>query len=134
MTSTRTDDSAAISKVFADQYEAWAAGDADRFVADYCEHATVIMPGAYRRSREEIRQGMAAGFAGPLKDSSVIDTIEDLRFLDADHAIAVSKAGIRFAGETDVPADRLVHATWVLQRQNDRWLVAAYHNSPATSH
>lgn len=45
MTMTRTDDCAAINQVLADQYKAWAAGDADTFVADYTEHATVIMPG-----------------------------------------------------------------------------------------
>ncbi|WP_406230337.1 SgcJ/EcaC family oxidoreductase [Nocardia sp. NBC_01009] len=127
---TRTDDCAAINQVLADQYKAWAAGDADTFIADYIEHATVIMPGAYRRNREEVRQSMAASFSTYLQNSTVTDEIQDIRFLGQDYAIVVSKAGILFAGETEVPADRLVNATWVLQRLDDRWLVAAYHNSP----
>jgi uncharacterized protein (TIGR02246 family) len=130
MTMTRMDDSAAIKKVLADQYKAWAAGDADTFVADYTEEATVIMPGAFRRNREEVRQSMAASFTTFLKDSTVTDEIQNIRFLDQNHAIAVSKAGILFAGETEVPANRLVNATWVFQRRDDKWLVAAYHNSP----
>jgi uncharacterized protein (TIGR02246 family) len=130
MNMTRTDDSAAIKQVLADQYKAWAAGDADTFVADYTEDATVIMPGAYRRNREEVRQSMAASFATFLENSTVTDEIQDIRFLGQDYAIVVSKAGILFVGETEVPADRLVNATWVLQRRDDRWLVAAYHNSP----
>ena len=65
-----------------------------------------------------------------LKGSSVTDEIQDIRFLGRDYAIVVSRAGILFAGEADVPAGRLVNATWVLQRRDDRWLVAAYHNSP----
>jgi uncharacterized protein (TIGR02246 family) len=130
MNMTRTSDAASIKKVLADQYEAWAAGDADAFVSDYTEEATVIMPGSYKRNKEEIRQSMSASFASVLKNSTVRDEIQEIRFLGQDHAIAVSKAGILFAGETEVPATRLVNATWVLQRRDDRWLVEAYHNSP----
>ena len=130
MTMTRTDDSAAIKAILDDQYKAWAAGDADTFVADYAEEATVIMPGIYRRNREEVRQGIAASFATFLKNSTVTDEIQDIRFLGPDYAIAVSKAGILFAGETEVAADRFVNATWVFHKRDDKWLVAAYHNSP----
>jgi uncharacterized protein (TIGR02246 family) len=133
MNTTRTDDSAAIKQILTDQYKAWAAGDADAFVADYAEDATVIMPGAYRRNRDEIRENIAASFATFLKNSTVTDEVQDIRFLGADYAIAVSKAGILFAGETEVPADRFVNATWVLQKRNGRWLVAAYHNSPVNA-
>jgi uncharacterized protein (TIGR02246 family) len=130
MNETRPNDVSTIKKVLEDQYHAWAAGDADAFVTDYTEDATVIMPGSYKRSREEIRQSMRDSFDTFLKNSSVTDELQDVRFLGPDHAIAVSKAGILFAGETEVPADRLVNATWVLQRRDDRWLVEAYHNSP----
>jgi uncharacterized protein (TIGR02246 family) len=130
MTINQTSDSAAIRKVLADQYLAWAAGNADAFVADYAADATVIMPGQYRRNREEIRQGMTTSFATVLKDTAVTDEIQGIRFLNNDCAIAVSKAGILFPGETEVPADRFIYATWVLQRSRDRWSVEAYHNSP----
>ena len=43
----------------------------------------------------------------------------------------MAPSGIRFPGETEVPADRMVHATWVLEKRDGAWLVAAYHNSPA---
>ena len=124
-------DATAIKKILADQYGAWAAGDAAAVVADYTEDATVIMPGAYRRTRDEIRANMAESFATTLKGSTVTDEIQSIRFLGEDHAIAVSKAGILFPGETDVPADRFVYATWVLWRHDGRWLVESYHNSPA---
>ena len=130
MNMTRTNDATTIKAVLADQYKAWAAGDADAFVADYTEDATVIMPGSYKRNREEIRQSMSDSFATFLKNSTVTDEIQDIRFLGQDNAIAVSKAGILFAGETEVPANRLVNATWVLRKHADRWLVEAYHNSP----
>jgi hypothetical protein len=62
MTETRTDDVAAIKSVLEEQYKAWDAGDADAFVTDYAEDATVVMPGIYRRSKEEIRRSMAESF------------------------------------------------------------------------
>jgi hypothetical protein len=43
----------------------------------------------------------------------------------------VSEAGIRFPGETEVPAERMVYATSVLEKRDGSWLLAAYHNSPA---
>jgi uncharacterized protein (TIGR02246 family) len=133
MNTTRTDDSTAIKQILSNQYKAWAAGDAEAFVADYAEDATVIMPGVYRRDRNDIRHNIAVSFATVLKDSTVTDEVQDIRFLGQDHAVAISKAGILFNGETDVPADRFVNATWVLHKRDGKWLVAAYHNSPVNA-
>ncbi len=130
MTTIQANDTTAISRVLADQSGAWAAGDAAAFVADYSADATVIMPGSYRRNRDEIRQSMAESFATILKGTKVTDEIQSIRFLGDDHAIAVSKAGILFPGETEVPGNRFVYATWVLQRREGSWLVESYHNSP----
>ncbi|HTU75043.1 MAG TPA: SgcJ/EcaC family oxidoreductase [Trebonia sp.] len=131
MTEARPHDVAAIKGVLESQYKAWEAGDADGFVADYATDATVIMPGLYRKSREEVRQGMADGFASFLKGSAVIDKLESIRFLGENTAVAVSEAGIRFPGQTDVPAASMVYATWVFEKRDGAWQVAAYHNSPA---
>jgi uncharacterized protein (TIGR02246 family) len=131
MTETRPDDVAAIKSVLTEQYKAWDAGDADAFVADYVENATVVMPGVYKRSRDEVRQSMAESFASFLKGSSAEDKMESIRFLGENVAVAVSEAGIRFPGETEVPADRKVYATWVFEKRDGNWLVAAYSNSPA---
>ena len=56
MTETRPHDVAAIKGVLESHYKAWDAGDADAFVTDYAQDATVIMPGIYRKSREEVRR------------------------------------------------------------------------------
>ena len=91
----------------------------------------MIMPGVYRTSREEVRRNMAEGFASFLKDSTAIDKVESIRFLGENAAVAVSETGVRFPGETEVPAERVVHATWVLEKRGGTWRLAAYHNSPA---
>jgi uncharacterized protein (TIGR02246 family) len=131
MTETRPHDVAAIKGVLVNHYKAWDAGDADAFVADYTADATVIMPGIYRTSKEEVRRSMADGFASFLKGSTAIDKVESIRFLGENAAVAVSETGVRFPGETEVPAERMVYATWVLEKRDGTWLLAAYHNSPA---
>lgn len=131
MTEIRSRDVAAIEGVLASLYKAWDVGDADAFVADYTEDASVIMPGTYRKSREEVRQGMAEGFASFLKGSTTVNKLVDIRFLGENAALVVSEANIQFSGETEAPADRMVYATWALEKRDGGWLVAAYHNSPA---
>ncbi|AEV87630.1 hypothetical protein ACWT_6618 [Actinoplanes sp. SE50] len=110
---------------------AWIAGDADAVAELYTADATVVTSGAALRSRAEIRQFFKTGFAGPLKGSAPLDRQESIRYAGADVAIVSSTSGIRMAGEPEVPADRIRRATWVLTREGDHWLAAAYHNSPA---
>ncbi|SHN09194.1 SgcJ/EcaC family oxidoreductase [Actinacidiphila paucisporea] len=129
----RAADETAILKVLKDLYEAWDDNDADAFVADYTEDASAILPGSYRKSRDAIRNSMAAGFSTFLKGSTTIDKVLDVRFLGDDNAVVVSETGVLFAGEAEVPADRLAIATWVVTRRDGRWLLAAYHNCPAAT-
>ena len=64
-------DRRAVLDVLAGLYKAWEANDAEAFVADYIDDASVVQPGVYKKDREEIRTTMAAGFAGPLSGSRV---------------------------------------------------------------
>ncbi|MFI9596951.1 SgcJ/EcaC family oxidoreductase [Nonomuraea sp. NPDC052265] len=130
MTENRAHDVAAVKGVLEGLYRAWADGDADAFVKDYTEDATAIMPGSFRGSREEVHRNMAEGFASYLKGSTTVDKLRSIRFLGESAAIAVSETGVRFPGETEVPAERMVYATWVLEKRDGAWLLAAYHNSP----
>ncbi|GAB3894212.1 SgcJ/EcaC family oxidoreductase [Microbispora bryophytorum] len=130
MSDSRAEDEAAIKAVLVDSYKAWEAGDADGMVANYTEDATAIMTGSLRDSRDVIRQSMALGFEGPLKGSSTYNKQLSIRFVGRDGAIVVSESAILFAGETEVLDQRKVNATWVLEKRDGRWLIAAYHNSP----
>ncbi|MFG3266242.1 SgcJ/EcaC family oxidoreductase [Streptomyces bobili] len=75
---------------------------------------------------------MAAGFASFLKGTTTTNRQLGIRFLGRDGAIVVSESGILFPCESEVPADRIVYATWVLEKRDDAWLIAAYHNSPVS--
>ncbi len=130
MSDRRAEDEAAIQAVLADSYKAWEAGDADGMVAGYTEDATAIMTGSLRDSRDVIREYMAMAFEGPLKGSSTYNKQLGLRFVGRDSAVVVSESGILFAGQTEVPDTAKVNATWVFEKRDGRWLIAAYHNSP----
>ncbi|HEX7746716.1 MAG TPA: SgcJ/EcaC family oxidoreductase [Micromonosporaceae bacterium] len=136
MTSTesrtlRLDETAAVRDVLRRLYAAWADNDAEAFAALYRDDATVVMPAVFHRGRAAVRDYMAAAFAGPLKGSRGVDRPQDIRMIGPDTAIVVSRAGIVMAGEEGLPAERERLATWVLSKQDDRWLVAAYANAPA---
>jgi uncharacterized protein (TIGR02246 family) len=130
MTEGRAKDVAAIQAVLVGSYKAWEAGDADGMVANYTADATAIMTGSIRDSRDQVRRNMALAFEGPLKGSSTYNKQLSLRFVGRDAAIVVSESGILFAGETEVPEKSKVNATWVFEKQDGQWLIAAYHNSP----
>ena len=130
MSDSRAHDEAAIQAVLVESYKAWEAGDADGMVADYTPDATAIMPGSLRDSRDVIRHTMAVAFEGPLKGSSTYNQLVSLRFVGRDAAIVVSESGILFGGATEVPDAGKVNATWVFEKRDDQWLIAAYHNSP----
>jgi uncharacterized protein (TIGR02246 family) len=130
MSDSRAEDQGAIQAVLVDSYRAWEAGDAEGMVVNYTPEATAIMTGSLRDSRDVIRNSMASAFEGPLKGSSTYNKQLSLRLVGRDAAIVVSESGILFAGETEVPDTRKVNATWVFEKRDGKWLIAAYHNSP----
>ena len=130
MSHNRAEDELAINAMLSEMYQYWTDNDADGFAQYYTEDATAILPGSFRGSRQVIRDMLAAGFDGPLKGSSTLDKQLSLRFVGEDAAIAVSESGILFAEEQTVPPERKIYATWVFEKHDGRWMVAAYHNSP----
>jgi uncharacterized protein (TIGR02246 family) len=120
----------AVLDVLRQVYVAWADNDADAFAELYVDDVTVVMPGVFHQGRPAVRDYMAAAFAGPLKGSRGIDTPQDIRVL-GDTAVVVSRAGILMADEQELPADREFLATWALARNDGRWKIAAYTNTPA---
>jgi len=121
----------AVLEIIDGVYAAWADNDADAFAELYLADATVVQPAVYKNSKDAIRTSMAAAFAGPLKGSTVIDKPLSVRFLSDDAVVVISEGGVLMAGESEVPPQRLVRATWVLAKRDGRWMIVAYHNSPA---
>lgn len=121
----------AVRAVLDEVYAAWAANDADAFVAPYAETATAILPGAQLAGRDAIRGVMASNFAGELRGSTAVHEVQSVRFPVAGVAIVISKGAVVPAGRSvpDAAVQRALE-TWVLARQDGTWRIHAFHNCP----
>jgi uncharacterized protein (TIGR02246 family) len=123
MSSARDD----VVATFEATSKAWADGDASAFAAWYADDATVILPGFYLRGKNDVDTSMAAAFAGPLRGSRRVHSVQSVRFLAPDAAIVVTRSATVFPGEDEAPAERRDLATWVLTRRDFQWSVESYH-------
>ena len=130
-TAPGTSQDSAIRAVFVQTSRAWADGDGEAFAAWYAPDATVILPGVYLPGQDAIREAMAAAFAGPLKNTRRIHEVHSIRFTDPGTAIVITDSATVPHGEPEPAAHQRERATWVLSRRDGRWLIDAYHSSPA---
>jgi uncharacterized protein (TIGR02246 family) len=117
----------AVVATFEATSKAWTDGDASAFAAWYADDATVILPGFYLRGKNDVDASMAAAFAGPLRGSRRVHSVQSVRFLAPDAAIVVTRSATVFPGEDEAPAERRDLATWVLTRRDLQWSVESYH-------
>lgn len=125
------ENAAALREVPQRIVSAWADNDAKAFADAFAEDATLILPNdVYLAGREDIRSYMAKGFAGPYKGSKVFGVPLSVRQYGNDVIIIVTRGGVIPAGETELPQDAAIRATWVMARQGEDWLIVAYQNTP----
>lgn len=109
---------------------AWAANDADAFVAPYAETATAVLPGTYLPDRQAIRAAMATLFAGTLNSSKGLHEVQTIRLVGANVAVVISKGAMLLAGQTKPDAANRALETRVLSRQAGTWRAQAFCNCP----
>lgn len=126
-----TPEQLAIAAVPGRIMQAWAAHDGAAFAEVFTPEGTMILPGLFKRGRAEIAAHMGEAFAADYKGTQVTGTPVHLTFLTPALAVLITEGGVLGPGETEVPAERAVRASWVVERQDDgQWLLAAYQNSP----
>jgi uncharacterized protein (TIGR02246 family) len=108
---------------------AWEKNDANAFVDHYTDDATLVtVEGIYCKGKEQIRKQMTMLYATVFKDSKVFDTLEDIRLVTDDVAIAITWNAILLGHLEELPPEETRRATWVLSKQDGRWLVEAFQN------
>jgi uncharacterized protein (TIGR02246 family) len=126
-----TQDQAAVAAVSQRIVNAWANQDAEAFADVFTEDATMILPGLYKKGRDEIRDHMKGAFAGPYKGTRVTGQPIDMRFYGRNTAVLVTQGGVLAPGESEVAGERAIRASWIVVREKDgQWRLAAYQNSP----
>lgn len=106
---------------------AWAANDANVFADVFLANGSLLMRDNQLRGREEIRAYMAGAFDGPLKGHFVKGWPIEVQFLTDSVAMVVTEGGIMKQGDTEIPAQSFIRATWVIVRQPDGQLYLASH-------
>lgn len=109
----------AVRAVLARFYEGWNAHDADKMVSVYAEdvdHINVF--GEWRRGREFLRPEIREFLAGPARASQKTFTIEKIRFVKPDVAVAQVRS-LSAVGNI---------GTYVLTKATGQWLVVSFTN------
>jgi uncharacterized protein (TIGR02246 family) len=121
---------AEISAVPGRLVSAWAAHDAEAFSQLFTQDGALIMPGVYKKGRDEIRQFMEAGYAGPYKGTSVTGTPLDIKPLGTDAVALLTVGGVLAPGEKEVSTKQAIRAAWILVKDDGTWRLAVYQNCP----
>ena len=113
--------------------DAWNAGDGDAFAAPFADDADFVnVYGMHAHGREEIAHGHAFILRGPYAGSRNRYTVESVRMVRRDVAVAHVHAVLSvpagpMAGEHEA------RYTLVATMNDGRWRIAAFHNTFITT-
>ncbi|SDX62704.1 conserved hypothetical protein [Amycolatopsis xylanica] len=110
--------------------KAWAANDGDAFADAYTEDATLTLSGdRFFAGREVIRAVLTQQFATAHKGTTLLQNITKVRPLGRDAAFVITEGGVLAPGETVPAPERAFRAIWVMVKEENTWLIAAYQNT-----
>jgi uncharacterized protein (TIGR02246 family) len=128
----KSDDEAAIRKLYQQMIDGWNEGRGDAFAAPYTDDSDFIgFDGTYMKGRQEIASFHQMLFNKFLRGSRLIGKIRSIRFVTMDVAIMIAVGGTVMAGRSDIDADRNSIHTLVAVKHNVKWYFTAFQNSRA---
>jgi uncharacterized protein (TIGR02246 family) len=123
-----TQDEAAIRAIVQGCADAWIAGDAEAFGTSFAEDVDyIVINGAFIKGRAGVNAGHAHLFSTIYKGSHLTATVEDIRFVRPDVAVArVRTLNQHAQGEING------RSSWVMAKDGGKWEVVAFQNTPIT--
>ena len=119
-------DEAAIRHIVQSVEDGWNAGSGEAFAAPFAEDADyIIVDGMHVTGRTVIAAGHQQIFDSVYRGSHNTLTVESIRFLRPDVALARVLAHLQFGHGTGA-----ARSTWVLTKEGDTWQVASFQNTP----
>ncbi len=109
---------------------AWNDNDADAFADVFVENGSILVGDDQLTDRDAIRAYLRDAFAGKLRGTRVVQDPIEVKVLAPDVAVVITEGGVVYEGETEVPADRAVRATWVSVRREGEWRLFSQQSSP----
>jgi uncharacterized protein (TIGR02246 family) len=129
----RAEDETAISKIVYRLRDGWNAGDGRAFAAPFAEDADyVIVNGVRIKGRGAIEAGHQQIFDTIYKNSRISATVESVRFLCDNVAIAHVQWQLKYR-ENNTERDSKAMNSLVLKKENRQWVITAFHNTPVAS-
>lgn len=123
-------DVAAIERLVADVQDGFNTNDAELMVSGFTANAVAgNAVGMLITGYQELLEASEAGLAGFLREEYVRDEISDVTFLRPDVALAHKTAQAATATGELIDREPAMVAVYVLVREQDRWWVAARHNT-----
>lgn len=120
----------AVRAVLKEQLAAWAAGDGAAFGATVTDDSDLIaFDGTHVIGRQNIASFMQEQFDTVLAGTRVSAEPVRIRFISDGAAVMIAEGGVIFPGETEIPPERLSIQTFVLSKQDGRWLIEAFQNT-----
>jgi len=106
----------------------WDDNNADAIADLFVENGSLLIGDEQLKGREQIREYMAAAFAGGLKGSKLVETPVEIRLLTEDTAVAITEGGMVSDGGTE--PDKQTRTMWVAAKRDGDWWLVSYQSSP----
>jgi len=123
-----------VRRLYQQLLDSWNRRDADAFASSFAEDAHVIgFDGSQMAGQAEISSTLRQIFADH-PTGTYVSKVRDVRLLSPGVALLRAVVGMVPHGRSDIEPALNAHQTLVAIRQDDRWRITLFQNTPAQFH